>query len=268
MARAKKEVETKTETVQTFAVTKDVKLISLNIGSVSGVIYPKNLKLFCEFDGTPELDRLEVKCPVGWKQVGASELIEDKKVLLYFAPPKKADKTCKFEAIYDNDTENKKELTVPVILADNSLVSITTDKEFYLQDETATIILKYSDKIDFERDKPFQEQLADGIVKATGPVLEDNVIKYTVTFTKTGDLDFTVSCFQSKAWQTSRKVAVKVVPKAPYEEVTYALNGKNFTSVGDTFLSLCKPKIIIKSTDIKLIKAAEEQVKLGVLKKL
>lgn len=268
MARAKKEVEPKVEEMQTFAVTKEVKLVSFNMGTVSGVIYPKNIKLFCEFDGTPELSKISVESPTGWKQVGIPELVEDKKIVICFEPPKKAGSNYTFTATYDSDTENKKELKVPVIIADNSLISVTTDKEFYMQDETATITLKYDNKIDFERDKPFNEQLAEGMVKATGPVLEENVIKYTVTFTKTGDLDFTVSCFQSKAWQTSRKVTVKVVAEAPYEENTYELNGVNCTAIGDNFVTLCNPKIKIKSTDKRLIKSAEEQVKLGVLKKL
>ncbi len=51
-------------------------------------------------------------------------------------------------------------------------------------------------------------------------------------------------------------------------EVIYKLNKHNFTAVGNTFLSLCKPTIKIKSTDKKLISSAEEQVKIGVLKKI
>lgn len=47
---------------------------------------------------------------------------------------------------------------------------------------------------------------------------------------------------------------------------TFVLNGYNYTAVGETFLSLCKPKIVIPSNKSNLIKVAEEQVKLGFLK--
>ena len=49
-------------------------------------------------------------------------------------------------------------------------------------------------------------------------------------------------------------------------EVTYALNGYNFTAVGEHFLTLCHNTVKIKTDNIPLYKAAEEQVKLGVLK--
>ena len=47
---------------------------------------------------------------------------------------------------------------------------------------------------------------------------------------------------------------------------TFILNGYNYTAVGETFLSLCNPKIVIPSNKTNLIKVAEEQVKIGFLK--
>lgn len=49
-------------------------------------------------------------------------------------------------------------------------------------------------------------------------------------------------------------------------EKTYALNGYNFTAVGEHFLTLCNSKVKIKTDNKPLFNAAEEQVKLGVLK--
>lgn len=66
-------------------------------------------------------------------------------------------------------------------------------------------------------------------------------------------------------------VATEILEKEIKEEnqeteKVYSLNGFNFASVGEIFITLCNPVLKLKVTDKALIDAAEEQVKLGFLK--
>ena len=265
MARTKKEVELENTEVKAvseeISVLAEVTLTSLNMGSVDGVIYPNKLKLVCEFSGTPDVALLRVTAPKGWIKEGTPK-VEGTKVTYTYMPPEKEDKTGEFTAQY-NGGELKK-LVVPVILAPNIFDKVTTDKESYFKGETIQVVLDYRKEIDFERDKPFLENIPEGVTKLTGPVKDRDYICYTFSADTVGEKEFTFSCFKSKPNQTSRKVKVKI-EEAP-ESIKYRLNGYNFTAVGNTFLNLCKPEIAVKFADKNLIDVAEEQVKLGVLK--
>ena len=263
MARTKKEVEnTEAKTVsEEISVLSDVTLTSLNMGSVDGVIYPNKLKLICEFSGTPDLALLKVTAPKGWLKEGEPK-VEGTKVTYTYMPPEREDKTGEFTAQY-NGGEIKK-LVVPLMLVPNIFDKVTADKESYFKGDTIQIVLDYRKEIDFERDKPFSENIPEGVTKITGPIKDRDYICYTFSADTTGEKEFTFSCFKGKPNQTSRNVKVKV-EEAP-ESIKYSLNGHNFTAVGEMFLTLCKPEITINFSDKELIKVAEEQVKLGVLK--
>ena len=258
MARAKKEVEIVNEEIEILA---DVEFTSLNMGSVEGVIYPTKLKLFCEFSGTPDIAKLKVTAPKDWIREGEPK-VEGTKVTYVYMPPEKEDKTGEFTAQY-NGGEIKK-LVVPVLLSENNFDKVTADKETYFKGETIQVVLDYRKEVELERDKPFLENIPEGVTKLTGPIKDREFICYTFSADTVGEKDFTFSCFKGKPNQVSRnvKVTVEEVP----EDVKYKLDGYNFTAVGDKFLNLCKPEITVKFSDKNLMAVADEQVKLGILK--
>ena len=267
MARTKKELEKVVDEESTTLSETSVKsaatqMTSFDKGSIEGVIYPSKLKLYCTFDGTPEIDKIKITTPDGWKLNKKSLDDAEHKVTFVFIPPEKENKNCKFTAQYNGG--ETKEITLPLHIVPNMLDKVIANKEKYFKGEIIKIALDYQKEIDLERDKPFLDNAPEGTTKLTGPVKDRDYICYTFSADTIGQKDFTFSCYKSKPNQVSR--SVKVTVEDTPESIKYALNGVNFTAVGNTFVTLCNPEVTVNYSEKELIKSAEEQVELGILK--